>query len=114
MEGVKVQINKYAAQIEDVSKDLEITVPKSPNLTKHICPLVNGLMKKLEEVRKLHQVRVEQLKQGALVENFRLMLEELRNKIKQVVSPSLKFRNFQLSFEMMKTLTDFNRIFSNP
>ena len=82
VERIKVNINKFKNQTEELRKD----VLKYQNLTTLMLPLVEKLDLKLEEVRKSHQESVAQIDQQRLINDFMFILEELNVKVKYLVS----------------------------
>lgn len=83
MERIKVNINKYENQTEELRKNY---VLKYQNLATRMLPLVEKLDSKLEGVRKSLQESLAQINQQRLINDFVFILEELNVKVKYLVS----------------------------
>jgi len=84
LESVKVNINKHARQIEELSEKIVLEATKYPNSKEKLNSLVAEPSRKLEEVRKLHAEKCWRLNEEKL--EFTDVYEELLDKTKLLVS----------------------------
>jgi len=86
LESVKVNINKHARQIEELSEKIVLEATKYPNSKEKLNSLVAEPSRKLEEVRKLHAEKCWLLNEEKLIREFTDVYEELLDKTKLLVS----------------------------